>query len=124
MPEQLNQSVFASTTFKDGVLAVKLAGPSIGQREVPIISDQVVTAIMQFAGGIRWIVLDMSDVTFINSMGLGMCIDFRNRIAKSGGKAALLGMEPQLLELFKMVKVDRLFTILKDHDAAAKAVMT
>lgn len=122
MPEQLSQTVFARTMFKDGVLTAKLAGPSIGQREVPIITDQVVGAIAHHGDAIRWLVLDMSDVTFINSMGLGMCIDFRNRIAKSGAKAALLGLNEPLLDLFKMVKVDRLFAILKDGSDAAKVM--
>jgi anti-anti-sigma factor len=122
MPEQLSQSVFAHTTFTNGVLAVKLAGPSVGQREVPIITDQVTAAIAPYAAAVRWLVLDMSDVTFINSMGLGMCIDFRNRVTKSGAKAALVGMNQQLLDLFKMVKVDRLFTILKDGKDMARTI--
>jgi anti-anti-sigma regulatory factor len=53
-------------------------------------------------------------------MGLGMCIDFRNRVARRKGNAALFGMNQQLTDLFKMVKVDRLFTIAKDAAELAK----
>jgi anti-anti-sigma factor len=119
MPEQLSQSVFAHTAFKDGVLMVKFVGPSIGQREVPIITEMVAGALSQHTV-IRWLALDLSDITFINSMGLGMCIDFRNRVNKTGGKAALVGMNQQLTDLFKMVKVDRLFSIPKNASEAAK----
>ncbi len=114
MPEQMSQSVFANVTAKDGVLTVRLAGPSIGQREVPIITDLVAPAIEQLGKAMKWLVLDMSQVTFVNSMGLGMCIDFRNRAVKAGGKAALLGMNQQLTDLFKMVKIEKLYSIAKD----------
>ena len=120
MSEQLTPSLFAQIQSKDGVLSIRLVGPSIGQREVPIIAEQVIAAIAQNPKGIRWLALDFTDVTFINSMGLGMCIDFRNRVSKSGAKAALVGMNQQLLDLFKMVKVDRLFAIPKDANDAAK----
>lgn len=121
MPDQLNPSLFAHISSEPSVLRIKLIGPTIGAREVPIITEMAATALEQFnAAKGSWLVIDMSQITFINSMGLGMCIDFRNRINKAGGKAALLGMNQQLLDLFKMVKVDRLFTIARDSAALNK----
>jgi anti-anti-sigma factor len=125
MPEDLKQSLFAELDSRGGVITVRLIGPSIGQREVPIITDIVGPAIDKAPLGFRWLVLDLSQITFMNSMALGMCIDFRNRAAKAGaagggGKAALVGLNQQLLDLFRMVKFDRLFTIVKDRDELAK----
>lgn len=112
--------MFARISEDRGILTVRLVGPSIGQREVPIITDLVGPAIDQCGTSLRFMVLDMSQITFINSMGLGMCIDFRNRTNKAGGKSVLLGMNQQLVDLFKMVKVDRLYTIVKDAGELAK----
>lgn len=121
MPEAAQQSLFAVITKQPGVVHARLVGPTIGAREVPIITDLVAPAIEKSAGGdLRWVVLDMSSVTFVNSMGLGMCIDFRNRANKAGAKTILYGMNQQLMDLFKMVKVDRLFTIVKDMAELAK----
>lgn len=116
MLEPNTQSVFAQVSSMNGVLTVRLAGPSVGQREVPIITDLVVPAIDEAVAkrSLRFLVLDLSDVTFVNSMGLGMFIDFRNRAAKAGGTAALVGMNQQLTDLFKMVKIEKLYTIAKD----------
>lgn len=114
MPEPLTQSVFANIASSDGVLTVHLIGPSIGQREVQIITDMVVPAIEQMGKALRFLVLDLSQITFVNSMGLGMFIDFRNRTHKSGGKAVLLGMNQQLSDLFKMVKIEKLYAIARD----------
>jgi anti-anti-sigma factor len=120
MPEELKQSLFAELESKSGIITARLIGPSIGQREVPIITDIVGPAIDKSPIGFRWLVLDLSQITFMNSMALGMCIDFRNRTNKAKGKAALVGLNQQLLELFKMVKFDKLFTIVKDRDELAK----
>ena len=122
MPDDNKQLLFAEVESKAGVITARLISPSIGQREVPIITDIVGPAIDKAPLGFRWLVLDMSNVTFMNSMALGMCIDFRNRTSKASGKAALFGLNQQLLELFKMVKFDKLFTIAKDRDELAKII--
>jgi anti-anti-sigma factor len=117
-------SLFAAVTQPPGAVRVKLVGPSIGQREAPIITDIVVPVLTEAARspGWRWLVLDLSAVTFMNSMGLGMCIDFRNRAHKSGAKSAIVGMSPDLASLFRMVRVDRLFSMAKDEEELAKIV--
>lgn len=94
----------------------RLVGPSIGQREVPIITDLVSAAIADKGAGLEFLVLDLSQVTFMNSMALGMCVDLRNRATKAGGKAKviIMGMNAELTNLFKMVKFDKLFAIVKD----------
>lgn len=119
MSEQLTQSLFANVSAKNGILTVGLIGPSIGQREVPIITEMVGPAIQQ-TSPLRFVVFNMSPITFVNSMGLGMFIELRNRAHKVGAKVALLGMNEQLTGLFKMVKVDRLFAIVKDEAELAK----
>jgi anti-anti-sigma factor len=120
MSEDTKQSLFAQLDSKGGVLTAKLIGPSIGQREVPIITEMVGPAIDKAPLGFRWLVLDLSQITFMNSMALGMCIDFRNRANKAGGKTILYAMNDQMTALFKMVKVDRLYTLVKDAAQLAK----
>jgi anti-anti-sigma factor len=124
MPESTPPSLFAEVTRQSGVLRARLIGPSIGQREAPIITDIVLQAMTEAAaaGGWSWLVLDLSSITFMNSMGLGMCIDFRNRAQKAGARTAILGMGQELTALFKMVKVDRLFVMARDEAELAKSI--
>lgn len=112
--------MFAEVSAKPGVLQIKFIGPSVGQREVPIISDLVMPELERRLASIKRVVFDFSEISFMNSMGLGLCIDLRNRIVEAGGKAILFGLNQELAELFKMVKVDRLFTIAKDKAELAK----
>lgn len=125
MPETVpSASLFALITPTLGVVTAKLVGPSIGQREVPIITELVAAAIAEKGAGLQHLVLDLSQVTFMNSMALGMCVDLRNRTAKSGGKAKVIivGMSAELTSLFKMVKFDKLFTIVKDAAELQRAM--
>ena len=124
MPEAAaSPSLFAQITPTLGMVTAKLVGPSIGQREVPIIIDLVGAAITEKGAGLEFLVLDLSQVTFMNSMALGMCVDLRNRATKSGTKAKVIisGMNAELTNLFKMVRFDKLFTFVKDGAELKKA---
>lgn len=115
MTQQTGQALFAEISLATpGTIRAKMIGPSLGQREVTIITDMVRAAIDQNGAGLQRLELDLSQIDFMNSTALGMCIDFRNRAHKVGGKTMLIGMKQQLAELFAMVKVDKLFTIVKD----------
>lgn len=104
-------SLFANIATKPGIVEVKLVGPSIGQREVPIITELVDAALTEKGAGLESLVLDLSQVTFMNSMALGMCVVFRNRADQVKAKVIITGMNADLRSLFKMVKFDKLFTI-------------
>jgi anti-anti-sigma factor len=126
MSETSAPNLFADITAKPGMgaLFVRLVGPSIGQRETPIIQQMVAPAIDGFGPTLKHVVLDLGAITFMNSTGLGMLVDFRARTAKvaGGAKVILLGVNAELLSLLKMVKFDRLFTIAKDAEALSKAM--
>ena len=123
----LTTNLFAEVSYKPGfkTLSVRLIGPNIGQRETTIIQQMVGPAIHDAAGSLAHLVLDLSAVTFMNSTGLGMLVDFRTRTLKAGGPAArvlLVGVNPDLLALLKMVKFDKLFTTVKDPEELSKAM--
>jgi anti-anti-sigma factor len=119
MPEApSSSSLFAEANYAGGKLIIKLLGPSIGQREVPILTDIIAEAIEQKANAMRMLVLDLSQITFMNSMALGMCLHFRKTAAQLPGNptTAIVGMNEELTKLFKMVKFDKLFTLQRSID--------
>ena len=118
------QILFADITAKPGMgaLFVRLIGPSIGQRETPIIQQMVTFAITDMGAALKHLVLDMSSITYMNSMALGMCIDFRNRAAAVKGDVIITGMSAEMLYLFQMVKFDRLFKVVKTTEELSKAI--
>lgn len=95
----------------------RLACPMIGQREAPIIAGEISEAIANShlpRGGA--LVVDMSSVTMLTSMGLGMCIDLRRQAEAARLKPYLFGMSRQLLDVFRMMKIDRQYTVVYAKD--------
>ena len=96
-------------TMKGGELTASMLVSSIGQHEAPAISRAVVERVDLAGRGLRRLVLDLSAVDHLSSMGLGLCIDLRNRADRLGAVTELIGLSDDLLHLIQAVKVDRLF---------------
>lgn len=101
-------------------LYARIVCPSIGQREAPIITGEIIEAIDQTPGLKGNFVLDLTGVNQITSMGLGMCIDVRNRVASAKLKPHLFGTNRTVLDLLRLMKVDKLYTIVHGNDAISK----
>jgi len=101
-------------------LYAKVVCPSIGQREAPIISGEIIEAIDRLGGAKGNFVLDLSGVNQLTSMGLGMCIDVRNRVASAKLKPYLFGTNRSVLDLLRMMKIDKLFTVIHAPDDLGK----
>ena len=80
----------------------------------------VVAAVEQRAG--RPWVIDLSRVDYLNSSGLGMLCNIRNRVRTSKGKLALCGLSPQMIELFRSCCLEKLFVIAHTRAQAISAV--
>ena len=61
--------------------------------------------------GARVIVLDLSGVTFIDSMALGVLLGAVNRLRRRGGNLRLVVPNPQLRRIFEISLLDRIFTL-------------
>jgi anti-anti-sigma factor len=91
-------------------VVVRLHAGTIGAREALAIVEEAARGLEGAPKGKRF-VIDLSRTNALSSMGLGLCVDLRNRAVDAGLKPVLTGMNVQLAELFHMMRVDRLFTI-------------
>ncbi|UCD74016.1 MAG: STAS domain-containing protein [Phycisphaerales bacterium] len=110
---------FVGIAMNGGVMRATLVGPIIGQREGPIITAELVRAIEAAGPVLRLLVLDLSDVAGMASMGLGMCIEVRNRAWERGAPTVLYGLNPDLVNLIHLVKVQRLYTLAHSDEELA-----
>jgi anti-anti-sigma factor len=69
----------------------------------------------------RW-VLDLSQVGYVNSSGLGMLCNIRQQVRSSKGKLALCGLSPRMIALFRSCCLERLFLIVNTRAEAVAAV--
>ena len=73
-------SLFVNFENDGAVLIARMVGPNIGQRESEIIV-QAFKAALDADKDSRHLLVDMSEVTFMNSMGIGMLVDIRSQAA-------------------------------------------
>jgi len=102
---------YVSTSLEDGIFHVCLVAPRVGDHEASIIAAAVHRTLREHGRSLRTMVLDVSNVQMMQSVGLGMCIDIRNTADAFGVSTRLVGLRGRLAQLFRLLKIDRLFTI-------------
>ena len=68
--------------------------------------------------GPRKILLNFTNVEYLSSAALGQLITMNKSVAAAGGRLRLCCIHPQIFEVFKITKLNKLFDIQKDEQAA------
>ena len=69
------------------------------------------------------VVLNLHDVGFMDSAGLGAVISVYRRVKMDGGEFRVFGLSPEVSALFDLVRMQRLFDIHKDKESAINATL-
>jgi len=117
--EDSSEERFAEIRIERGVLTAKLAGPNIGQREGEVIASMI-QARLETSDAVSSVVLDFTDISFINSAGLGSCITVYDDAKTRGAAVVLYGMNASIHDVFKMTRLDKLFKIATDEQRLEK----
>jgi anti-sigma B factor antagonist len=67
------------------------------------------------------LLLDFGAVDHLSSAALGMLINANNRIKQKDGLFRLANIKPQILEVFKITKLDKLFKIRSTREEAMRS---
>ncbi|MBL8010664.1 MAG: STAS domain-containing protein [Flavobacteriales bacterium] len=93
----------------------KLQGRLMDQQQ----ADRLLSSLEEgLAGGQHNVVLDMSDLQYMNSTGLNILINVLTRTRNAGGDAIISGLSPSVRQLFVVTKLDSVFTITGGVDEA------
>lgn len=107
---------YVEFTHPQGNLIARVLVPSVGQAEAPHIRERVAQELAR-AGQGKVFVLDLSQVSLLSSMGLGVCVDLRTLAEKKGLRPVLFGMNRHLEDLFKLMRIERLFQVVHGQHA-------
>ena len=77
----------------------------------PDLRQAVVAAV---AGGSRLLVLDLSDLDFVDSFGIGAVVGALKRLRQRGGDLALVCPSPRIRRVFEICDLDRILAL---HDS-------
>jgi anti-sigma B factor antagonist len=64
------------------------------------------------------LVVDLSEVTYIDSAGLAALIEAMQKVEGYGGKFLLAGLQETVRSIFEISRLDQVFQIFPDADAA------
>ncbi len=100
-----------------GVVIVNFGGSSILDAQlIEALGQRLYELVDQQAH--RKLVLDFSKVQFLSSSVLGVLIKLQKKSAAIGGKVVLCGLKPELHKVFKISRMDRLFSFCADEGQA------
>jgi anti-sigma B factor antagonist len=69
----------------------------------------------------KQLVVDLSGVTYIDSAGLAALIEGMQKTEAYGGKFALAGLQETVRSIFEIARLDQIFRIFPNVDAALAA---
>jgi anti-sigma B factor antagonist len=69
------------------------------------------------------ILLDFNNVDHLSSAALGMLINVNNRVKEQNGQLRLAGIKPQIMEVFEITKLNKLFRILPNRTEALSSYL-
>jgi anti-sigma B factor antagonist len=97
-----------------GFSVVKLNETRLDAALAPEFKERVV---QEINSGKKNIVLDISDLTFMDSSSLGVVIGLMKTIGNDG-HLVLLGAKGVVADLFKITRMNQVLTLVEDIDAA------
>jgi len=107
-----------STREVDDVIIVDLSGRfTLGEGNVTL---QNVIRDLALRGN-RKILLNLADITYIDSSGIGALVSCYTTIRNRGGELKLVSLSKRAHDLLHIAKLHTLFDIKDDEDAAVKA---
>ena len=83
-----------------GAVNVKLTG-SLDTATAPELERQLAPVL---AGGAKELVFDLAQLKFISSAGLRVFATARKQVKERGGQAVFVNMQPQIAEVFEIMK--------------------
>lgn len=116
-----------SGTLPPGVVLVRITGDvgissMVGSdgKHTGVAEDNALTAALMpvLATKPRLVIADLSQMTYLSSLGIGALLRFSNELQEAGGKLRLAGVQPMVITLLRRCHLDKAFEMTPDVDSA------
>lgn len=88
----------------------------LDENNIQVIGNQMFGIVEE--DGAKKIVLDFSNVEYLSSAALGKLITMEKKVKMAAGKLRLCSIRPDIYEVFAITKLNKLFDIRADQQAA------
>ncbi|MBN1897565.1 MAG: STAS domain-containing protein [Spirochaetes bacterium] len=72
--------------------------------------------------GTKYVVIDMKELAYIDSSGIGSFIGLMSKLRQIGGQVILMNMSPEIERIFSMTKLLAFFKVFKTEQDFIKAI--
>jgi anti-sigma B factor antagonist len=100
---------------KDDVLIFRLAGQLVGGAEGDALREAIQAA---FTRGCRKVLVDLHDVSWVNSTGLGILISGHLSATAHGGSLLMTGASRRIESIFQVTRLNTVFRLYPDEESA------
>lgn len=105
---------------KDNVTQIEFVDRNIlDEANIQLIGDEITALIDQDAS--PKLLISFANVDHLSSAALGTLITINNRIKGKGGQLRLANIDPQIYEVFVITRLNKLFQIHENTEAAMKS---
>jgi anti-sigma B factor antagonist len=110
------QPVVGVESLSDGV-CITLTG-EIDLSQSPVVRQQLMQIV---ADKPERLLVDLSNVSYMDSSGVATLVEALQAQRKNNGRMILYGLQPKVRGIFEVSRLDMVFTIVDDADAARSA---
>lgn len=106
---------------KDKYLLIKLTGNLLSA----YLADEMMRDVNSFVvdDKVNTFIIDLSELQYMNSSGLGILIRLLTKARQAGGEAAVINVNERLKKLFYITKLDTLFVIEANEEMAKAKIV-
>ena len=104
----------------DGVTVVSFVDTKIVSEEsITEVGDQLYSLVEELRH--KKLLLNFGNVQYLSSAALGKLINLKKKVGTVSGTLKLCCIHPELLEVFRITRLDKVFDIYKEEQAALDA---
>ena len=104
--------------IRGDVAILRPSGQLMGGAEGDAVRDSIPVLLQQ---GYRKILIDLQDVSWVNSTGLGILISGHLAASGQGGKLNLMRVSPRIESILGVTRLDTVFQVFGDEESALKS---
>ncbi len=104
-----------SSETVDSIFELKFTGDLIGENNGPEVIEKINDVINQ---GVTKAIVDIEDVRYINSSGIGVLITILTKFRNKGGEIVLVNPSEHVKKLLIITKLQAIFTIVDSKEQA------
>jgi anti-sigma B factor antagonist len=109
-----------TSSVREGRRVVRVSG-EVDVESGPRLRDHLLALV---ADGEHDIVVDLSQVSFLDSSGLGVLVVVHKRIRAAGGALRLAGCQPEVVSIFHITALDRVIDMFATVEDALRDSVT